>query len=80
LHAGILVLADQIDRLGHRADKAPQWPASPLMTALQEIAKILRPAEANLEESPKLVEIAPGSAGDPSTLPELHLPQSLIAK
>jgi hypothetical protein len=35
------------------------------MTALQEIAKILRPAEANLEESPKLVEIGPGSAGDP---------------
>src|SRR5208282_2327012 len=28
LHAGVLVLADQIDPLGHDADKAPQGPAA----------------------------------------------------
>src|SRR5262252_4852917 len=27
LHTGILILADQVDGLGHRADKTPQWPA-----------------------------------------------------
>ena len=27
LHTGILILADQVDGLGHRADKTPQRPA-----------------------------------------------------
>ena len=27
MHASVLILADQIDSRGHRADKTPQWPA-----------------------------------------------------